>query len=303
MPTKYINPFTDFGFKKIFGEEPNKDLLIDFLNVLLAEYDTKIKTLTYKKTEHLGATEIDRRVVFDLYCENEQGEKFIVEMQKAEQKFFKDRLLYYSTFPIQEQAVKGKDWDYRLKSVYAVAILDFTIDEPDMDKAIISNVQLIDRKTHKVFYDKLAYILIQIPLFEKSIDELETRLDQWLYVLKHLEKFERIPEKLRDKIFQKLFQVAEYQALSKTERIAYEDSVKYYRDLKNSLETAEEKGFQKAEEKYQTIIEQERSKAKQERREKEEAIKKLARKMKKYGESIDEIMKETGLSREEIENL
>ncbi len=310
MPTKYINPFTDFGFKKIFGEEPNKDLLIDFLNVLLGEFETQIKTLKYKKNEHLGATEIDRKVVFDLYCENEQGEKFIVEMQKAGQKFFKDRLLYYSTFPIQEQAQKGKDWNYQLKAVYAVAILDFTLDEPDKNKSIITQVQLIDRKTQNVFYEKLAYILIQIPLFDKNIDELENRLDQWLYVLKHLEKFERIPEKLKDKIFKKLFKIAEYQALTKRERMAYEESIKSYRDLKNSLDTALEKGFKKAEEKYQPLLKQAKHREEQAKLREEQAkhrekeiSEKLAKILKESGKNIDEIVRETGLSYEDIEKL
>ncbi len=77
---KYINPFTDFGFKKLFGEEANKDLLIDFLNALLAEKE-HIKDITYLKNEHLGRTESDRKAIFDLYCETESGDKFIVEMQ------------------------------------------------------------------------------------------------------------------------------------------------------------------------------------------------------------------------------
>src|SRR5271157_4820409 len=91
---KYINPFTDFGFKRLFGEEPNKDLLIDFLNELLKEEQGIIKELTYLKSEQLGRTESDRKAIFDLYCENDRGEKFIVELQKTKQKFFKDRTLY-----------------------------------------------------------------------------------------------------------------------------------------------------------------------------------------------------------------
>jgi predicted transposase/invertase (TIGR01784 family) len=100
---KYINPFTDFGFKKIFGEEANKDLLISFLNELLAEQGEKIAKLTFRKNEKLAHSGIDRNVVFDLFCENEKGEKFNVELQKAKQSFFKDRMIYYSSFLIQEQ--------------------------------------------------------------------------------------------------------------------------------------------------------------------------------------------------------
>ncbi|MET3047565.1 PD-(D/E)XK nuclease family transposase, partial [Flavobacterium covae] len=82
MKAKYINPFTDFGFKKIFGEEASKILLIDFLNALLPEYD-QIKELSFKNTEQLGQSDLDRKAIYDIYCENEKGEKFIVELQKA----------------------------------------------------------------------------------------------------------------------------------------------------------------------------------------------------------------------------
>ncbi|MCL1850580.1 MAG: Rpn family recombination-promoting nuclease/putative transposase, partial [Bacteroidetes bacterium] len=119
---KYIDPFTDFGFKKLFGEECNKDLLLDFLNELLYEEQGRIVSISYLKSEKLGALESARKAVFDLYCENEKGEKFIVELQKSKQQFFKDRTLYYSTFPITEQAPPN-DWNFELKAVYTIAIL------------------------------------------------------------------------------------------------------------------------------------------------------------------------------------
>ena len=100
----YLNPFTDFGFKKIFGEEPNKDLLIDFLNQLLPP-DHQIVTLTYQNTEQLGVSTNDRRAIFDLLCVSQDGEQFIVELQKEKQQFFKDRTVFYSTFPIRNQAL------------------------------------------------------------------------------------------------------------------------------------------------------------------------------------------------------
>ena len=110
---KYINPYTDFGFKKLFGTPLNKDLLISFLNSLF-EGKEVVSDLTYLNGENLGNGYGDRRAIFDVYCENEQGETFIVEMQKAEQQFFKDRSVFYATFPIQNQGKKGL-WDIRLK--------------------------------------------------------------------------------------------------------------------------------------------------------------------------------------------
>ncbi len=98
LKDKYIDPLTGFGFKKLFGSELNKDLLIDFLNQLLPERH-RIADLSYSKNEHLPANELDRKAIFDLYCQAESGERFIVEMQKAKQNFFKDRSVYYASFP------------------------------------------------------------------------------------------------------------------------------------------------------------------------------------------------------------
>ena len=271
---KYINPFTDYGFKKLFGEELNKDLLLDFLNELLKEEQGQIKNLTYLKTEQLGTSDVDRKAIFDLYCENEKGEKFIVELQKTKQNFFKDRTIYYSTFPIREQA-KRADWDYELKAVYTIAILDFVFDS---DKADLSkfryDVKLTDIDTNKVFYEKLTFIYLEMPKFNKSIDELESRFDKWLYVIKNLNKLDRIPDKLREQIFGKLFETAEIARFTPDQIRSYEDSLKYYRDLKNSLDTAKEEGK----------IE-------------------IAKNMIKKGFSTSDIIDLTGLSIQQIENI
>jgi len=235
---KYINPFTDFGFKRLFGEEMNKDLLVDFLNEILKDQQGRIVDLRYLKTEQLGQSELDRKAIFDLYCENEKGEKFIVEMQKSKQNFFKDRSVYYSTFPIQEQAQKS-DWNYELKAVYTIGILDFVFDSDKKDKAKFRyDVKLQDIETNKTFYDKLTFIYFEMPKFEKEIDELETHFDKWLYVLKNLHKLDRLPEELQEAIFEKVFEVAEIAKFTREEYMSYEDSLKYYRDLKNSLDTA-----------------------------------------------------------------
>jgi len=240
---RYVNPFTDFGFKKIFGEEPNKDLLIDFLNELLKEQEGKIVDLTYLKSEHLGSNLADRKAIFDLYCQNERGEKFIVELQKTKQKFFKDRSIYYATFPIREQAVQS-DWNFELKAVYLVGILDFIFDEDKSEpNKYRYDVKLTEQETQKVFYDKLTLIYLEMPKFKKNVDELSSRFEKWMYVLRNLNRLERVPERLRERIFEKLFEVSEIAMFTPDENRTYEDSLKVYRDLKNSIDTAVEKGI------------------------------------------------------------
>ena len=128
---KYINPFTDFGFKRIFGQEYNKDLLIDFLNSILEREEDPIIDITYGSQEKLPPTKEDRRSVVDIYCESQNSDKFIVEMQKNIQTYFKDRTLFYASYPIINQAQKGGEWDYRLSAVYIVAIMDFEFPEDE----------------------------------------------------------------------------------------------------------------------------------------------------------------------------
>jgi len=293
---RYINPFTDYGFKRLFGEEPNKDLLLDFLNELLSAEQGRILDLTYLKSEHLGSSALDRKAIFVLYCENERGEKFIVELQKSKQNFFKDRTVYYSTFPIREQA-KRADWDYELKAVYTVAILDFVFDaDKNEPKKFRYDVKLSDIETKKIFYDKLTFIYLEMPKFNKTVDELETRFDKWLYVLRNLNRLDRVPDKFREQIFDKLFETAEIAKFTPEQVRSYEDSLKNYRDLKNSLDTARFEGKEEAEQKLLPLIEEAR-------REKEQMSVKFAKYLLSAGMTIEEIEVKTGLSRETIETF
>jgi len=243
MTDRYINFFTDFGFKKLFGSEPNKDLLIDFLNELLKGREKPIKTLTFQQNEHLGITDVDRKAIFDLYCESESGEKFIVELQKAKQKFFKDRSLFYATFPIQEQAQRG-DWDFRLKAVYTIGILDFVFDEDKADEKYLYDVKLTEQETGAVFSDKLNFIYIEMPKFNKTESELESHFDKWLFAIKNLYRLDGIPGTLREQVFERFFEIAEIARMDKEERSRYESSLKYYRDMKNVIDTAKGEGWE-----------------------------------------------------------
>ena len=280
---KYINPFTDYGFKRLFGEEPNKDLLLDFLNELLKDTEGEIKEISYLPNEKLPTSKGDRKAIFDLYCTNEKGEKFIVELQKTKQKYFKDRTVYYSTFPIQEQAIVGQDWDFELRNVYLIAILDFVFDEDkDESEKFRYDVKLSDIETKKVFYDKLTFVYLEMPKFNKRENELVTKYDKWLFVLKNLNKLDRIPVELKENIFHKLFEIAEIAKLDKEEFKEYQESLNAYRDIKNSVDTAWEEGKieGRIEEKIEIVI---------------NSI--------KAGLDVETIIKITGLTKKEIEKL
>ena len=294
---RYVNFYTDFAFKKLFGTEVNKDLLISFLNALLQGRE-EIHEITYLNTEHLGTQEYDRRAVFDVYCKNEKGEYFLVEMQKGEQQFFKDRSIYYSTFAIREQAPRG-EWNYGLKGIYAIGILNFCFE--NTDPSYYHEVKLLDTKTKEVFYDKLTFIYLEMPKFTKTEAELETLFDKWLYVIRNLASLMERPRALQEKVFQHLFDAAEIAKFDKKERYEYEESLKAYRDLFSVIETAELRGEKRGEEKgraeglkeglAQGLREVERNKIS------------TARKMKQLGMALADIVIVSGLSEEEIQQL
>ena len=239
MQDKYLNPFTDFGFKKLFGEEPHKDLLISFLNTLLPQKH-QILDLQYTKNEQQGSTALDRKAIFDLSCISSTGERFIVELQKAKQNYFKERSVYYSTFPIQEQALRG-DWNYKLSAVYTIGILDFLFEEDRSSTEVVHHVHL-KNQNGQIFYDKLTFIYLTLPNFKKNIDELETEQDKWFYVFRHLQDMQEIPAVLHEDIFLKLFETAQLACFNEIERQAYQDSLKNYRDWKGITETVREEG-------------------------------------------------------------
>ena len=281
--SRYLNPYTDFGFKKLFGEEGNRDLLTDFLNQLLPPHH-QINRLQFKNPENLPNLPLERKAIVDIYCQSITGENFIVEMQKAKLHFFKDRALFYSTFPIRDQAKKG-EWDFKLTPVYYVAILDFKYDELEEKQKLLREVALKDQEGH-LFYDKLHFKFLQMPLFTKPEHELATHFDKWLYFLKNLDSFEQIPAILNEPLFQKAFETLEEANLSPEQREQYQKSLLTYWELKGVVDTAREEGLQKGREEG-----------------KPEGILQVALTMKQKGLAIEVIATMTGLTQSEIEGL
>lgn len=239
---RYVNPYTDFGFKKLFGTELNKDLLISFLNALFGG-EKEITDLTYLNSEQLGDDYVARRAVFDVYCELADGQKLIVEMQGAVEAYFKDRSIYYSTFPIRDQAVKG-NWDYRLKDVYTVGILNFVFPNHEYpEDSYIHEVKLKDVEDNHVFYDKLTFFYLEMPKFNKTEEELVTMLDKWMFALKNLSRLLERPKALQERIFTRLFEQAEIARFTAQERCEYGESIKNYWDFYSTMKTALDKGY------------------------------------------------------------
>ncbi len=241
---RFIDPLTDFGFKRIFGSEPNKDLLIDFLNQLFLG-ERQVVDLVYNKNEHSGPLADHRKAIFDLLCTGSNGEQFIIEVQRVKQEYFKDRCLFYTSSLIRDQAPSGAPgWDYQLKPVYLIGLMDFTFDEKNTEH-YVHRVQLMNTNTAEKFYDKLGFTFIELPKFEKTETELVSELDYWFFLLRNLSKLDKIPLFLRKPVFSKLFNVAEVSNLNREDKMAYDSSLKQKWDLQNSFDYVEKEGFEK----------------------------------------------------------
>lgn len=241
MKGRFINPYTDFGFKKLFGEEASKPLLMSFLNSILPAHH-QIAELNFKNNEQLGINDDDRKAVYDIYCESITGEKFIVELQRVKQRYFKERTLFYTTFPIREQTQKGNGWNYKLEAIYCISVLDFTFDDYRDNQEVVHTVQLKDQN-NQIFYDKLTFIYLEMPNFNKQESELESNLDKWLYFIKNLDELQNIPLIFKDSdIFQDAFIRAEVANLNDADHFNYMHSLKKYWDFMSALDTYMEEG-------------------------------------------------------------
>ena len=293
MINTFINPFTDFGFKKIFGEEASKPHLIDFLNSLLPEV-AQIKDLSFKNLEQLPSIENERKAVYDIYCQGTNGEYFIVEIQKIKQDFFKDRTLFYATFPIQQQAQKGA-WNFKLAPVYCIAVLDFTFDDDRPNSHEVVHKVYLKDQNNNIFSDKLTLMYLEMPNFKKGLEALETRLDKWLFFINNLEDLQSIPELLKDEVFNSAFEVAKFSNLDQKGRDLYEYSLKIVRDNFSTQQTAFREGRAEGRAEGEVVGE-----ARGEARGELNANLKTARNLKALGMSLEQIAASTGLNAEEL---
>jgi predicted transposase/invertase (TIGR01784 family) len=283
VPERYIDPHTGFGFYKLFGMKTNKFILKEFLQVLL-QLKEKISKLKYLKN--------NSGLLYDIYCETINGEKFIVEIQRADRNYFMKKSAFYSSFPIASQTKNDTKWDYKLDSVYAIGILDFVFDEDEKDTEYQYTQNFIP-SDKEVFYDELTYVYLALPKFTKEIDELETPLDKWMYVLQNLAVLNKRPPELFEQIFQKLFRIAELKKISQDEEFAYRESQKQWEmndvpDTYTSEARAYERGRERAYKEMMAVIEKEKI-IEEKSIERKKKYAELEEKWKKQAEKIDEL--------------
>ncbi len=279
--SQFINPFTDEGFKRIFGCEVNKDLLIHFLNQLLVGMYV-IEDVTFLNKERVLEIDDNRVIIYDVFCKTDKNERIVVEMQNAPQGFFKKRSVYYISRAISDQGCSGSQWRYDIKAMIGVFFLNFAYSG---DVKFKTDVMLTDLESGDVFSDVIFMTFLRLPLFRKNLDECDNDFERWTYILKNMDKLERMPNALKDAVWDKLFKVCDVSKMTREEYESYEHSLKAYNDMKSNEEYWQ---MESQKSRLEGIAEGKSA---------------MARNLKELGVPTDVIMKSSGLSAEQIAAL
>ena len=288
---RFINPFTDTGFKRIFGQEISKELLLHFLNQLLYG-ERVIKDIKFLDKEQLPQVEDRRTIIYDVYCETDTGEHIIVEMQQKKQESFLKRSVYYLSNAVVQQGERGYEWKYDIDAVYGIFFMNFK--DEHLEPKLRTDMILADRESGAQIIDTMRFIYLQLPYFNKKEAECESYFDKWLYVLMNMDTLERMPWAAQSAVFKKLAEIGDLRKLSREERIKYDRDIRNYRDWISTMDTAKNEGMQQGfEQGVQQGMQQGR---------KEQALS-IALNLKSLGMSLADISKATGLSIEDIEQI
>lgn len=257
-----MNPYArltnDFVFKRIFGTEATKDILIMFLNHMIGT--PRITDVTIRNVEHLGMTSEDRKSVFDITCSTESGEQFIVEMQHASQEYFRERATYYTSYPTIEQGETAKkayydehgttagfSWDFNLKPVKIIAILSFRMDHEAgwPEDRFSSSYHIREDVSHELMHDKHQYIFLELPRFRKRAEDLQNDYDRWVFLFKNMHRFKKRPKEFKGNEYDRLFEMARFAKFTSDDYKKYLEAEKMFNDNLNCLNYAKKRGYLK----------------------------------------------------------
>lgn len=239
---KYIDPMVDFAFKKIFRDSGKKHLIIRPLN---AVFGLDIVDVDIRDAEQLGATKEERRAYFDLFCTTLDGNSFIIEVQLANQPFFMERAIYYSSFLVSKQAERGQ-WNYELDPVFFLGLLNFDIRHLEQEKAdparFIHRFSLREDETHEPMSRTLRFAFLEVARFDKPKEECLSFEDRFLYIMKNLPNFVEEPQLWDDDYFDDLMEEAEFANMTLEQRWEYFQAMKNKWDYQNTIDFARKEG-------------------------------------------------------------
>lgn len=305
---KYADLLDDDVFKLVFGRESTKDVMIEFLNQVIP--DRRIADLEFIDKEMHPVERDCKGAVYDMFCKTDDGSRIIVEVQRRKQPFYPERALYYSTFQIQRQVEAGAE-EYDFLPVYVVNLLDFEMDKDSSDRKVMSVYRLYEEQSHRLLTDRVTFIFIELPKFNKTIDELDGNILEGMYFcFKNMTVLDSRPEVLDHQVFAKIFEASELYNMDEITRDKVLHKMTTERDLRNQMAYARKEAIAEglAEGRAEGLAEgrvEGRAEGLAEGRAEgiTEAKIQIARNMRSMDLDIKLIAEATGLSIEEIEKL
>jgi len=282
----FANPLSDTAFKKIFGSEEYKEVTIGLINSFIPE--RKIASLEFVNVEMQGQTEKERRSAVDVICTDENGAKFVVEMQKAKQENFRERMIYYASRIISGKlGIKGKKWDYKIDQVYVFAFTNFSftdvIHDVAFDGQFVLNYETLEKTTKTKMPSSPVYFFFDLIRFNKKVEEIVHSPEKWLFLVKNSAKLSAMPKE-----FSGDSAVESYFSASRLAKFSPEENDQYNSDMRNEWDIANEKAFIKKEGHAEGVAKRNIE---------------IARAMLSKGIDIPIISECTGLSQQEIKAL
>ena len=284
---KFVDITNDIAFRKIFGNDSKKKSLISFLNAVIdLPRNEQVVEVEIINPYQLGKLSGGKSTIVDVKAKDEKGNMFIVEMQVAEFDFFNKRILYYTSQGYVSQLNQGVHYE-KLRPVYFIGILEFEIGQ---NPNYFSRHKVLDVETKEQIIQDVEFNFIELPKFNKTIDQLESSIDQWTYFIKNAENLTVIPESVKDEGLKEAYIEASQQNWTQLELDDYLRAAIKERDDIGRIEFAIKKAVKNA------------VKNAEENTEKNTKLE-VARTMKLEGYSTEIICKITKLSKEEIEKL
>lgn len=278
----FIDLRRDFAFKSIFGTEGNEDLLLKLVNAILP--DRHITSVELSSPEKKGLRPTLRSAVFDIFAKTSDGSELVIEMQYREQKDFNQRMIFYSSFPIQSKILRGKKngelrLNYSFSHICVIGISDFILDGVPRTDSMINYYSIRnDRDSNIVFTDKVNYVTVELPKLTKGLSELTTQADFLFYAIRNIGQMHEMPREYKGSGLEKLFELSRFAAMMDADQRQYLAELMAELDQGSREKTAWDHGV-------------------------EEGVGKTAKALKELKVNPDIICKATGLSPEDVDRL
>jgi predicted transposase/invertase (TIGR01784 family) len=242
-PVRFALLFSDWAFKRVFGNEGGESLLMALLNDFLARVlPYEITSIKYLPTEHPGATPTSKKVIFDIFCEDENGNKYLIEMQKYKFGNAGDRLRFYMA-RIKSEIIKAGSKSYKLPSTFFIGLLNYKRNESEF---YFTEECWFNLQTKEIVNEKDFHVFVELPKFGKQADECSSFRDKIIWLFKNLHTIKERPESFGEELFDRIFDMLEISKLNKEDLMAYWEGTEGIDEVQLAIDCAAEEAAEVA---------------------------------------------------------